>query len=733
MRPSPLAATLLALGHRVGRTDGASSLVHRVALTLSACISVLAVWGMLGTAAAATEREARLQHRSPTVVTAGAAGAVGWFAETIDAYAGRQFSVLVIVPANDDAAPPPGLPRWPRPGEAFLSPALASADNGALRDRYGTFAGVISNDGLAEPTEQLVYYQPPQGRSGVDAEWMAPIAGFGNGGRAILINQVDDYPLIYIYMLLVVALCVPALVLVLVASRSGASRRDARMALLHAIGAARWKLSWILAGEAGAPVLLGVGIGGGLVLLSTVMDVTVPISGYVVRAQDLATIRWAILPTSALVFLGLLALVVVAHLRLRRRGGSTSPRQVTARVRFWPWLLLAAAVTLTWWGVSHGGDAGRIAYLVGMAGVLVSVPFVAAWIGGHLGVGIARLGNKRGMVSAIIGGRWLAGRPAIIARVTGVLIVGLGLASQLQVSESIITTPTGASAFIKDTVDLHVLTIASRHSDQDEQRFIQAVGAESTLWVYEIEPEVSTFGAATQTILAGPCAALATLGSLDSCPSHPVVFAKAYASATPAGAATVALYAQRHDELLVSSTMPSAGVKKRLLVVNDAGESGVNAIKRAAYRSIFAAWVETPGQSWLANKTHHDSDINWILGLGLIALGLLVCAGALAAGDTFITQSRDLGPLAAFRTDRRFYGSVGLWNLTVPLIVAGLCGSAASALLGKALIGMEGVGDLSIAFLGEGLLIAISAATLVGLAGGEAATRMARSWRPTAD
>jgi energy-coupling factor transporter ATP-binding protein EcfA2 len=106
------------------------------------------------------QRAERLAARTPVLVQqAPAAGALARWTERDDTAGERRLPAVFVSPLRPDAPPAPGLPRWPAPGEAFLSPAMAAADP-ALTPRYGTWAGLVGPAGLSDPGEWLVYLRP---------------------------------------------------------------------------------------------------------------------------------------------------------------------------------------------------------------------------------------------------------------------------------------------------------------------------------------------------------------------------------------------------------------------------------------------------------------------------------------------------------------------------------------------------------------------------------------------
>ena len=107
---------------------------------------------------------------------------------------------------------PPGVARWPAPGEAVVSPAVA-ADLGAdQRYMFGRIAGIIAPQGLEVPRERRVYLRPAQ--AAFDPREMRPAAGFGSPNDGSFVGEGSLYaaPLLQVQLLVLSALVAPALV-----------------------------------------------------------------------------------------------------------------------------------------------------------------------------------------------------------------------------------------------------------------------------------------------------------------------------------------------------------------------------------------------------------------------------------------------------------------------------------------------------------------------------------------
>ena len=92
---------------------------------------------------------------------------------------GRQVDVVYLAPLVEDPPLPPGLARWPRAGEVFLSPAVAEALGVSVGDRtrHGTLIGLVDREGLVEHGEGLVYVGA-EGRLAPESAEL--ITGFGS-------------------------------------------------------------------------------------------------------------------------------------------------------------------------------------------------------------------------------------------------------------------------------------------------------------------------------------------------------------------------------------------------------------------------------------------------------------------------------------------------------------------------------------------------------------------------
>ncbi|MFJ3876833.1 hypothetical protein ACIPW5_05175 [Streptomyces sp. NPDC090077] len=716
---------LWALGFRMARTRGGSA--HRAALVLAALLALVTVWGVVASHTVHDRRDARMTARNPVPVAADSAKARWW--ERPDAVGERVVSVVYVRPLTSAIDPPPGLPRWPGPGESFLSPALAEV----APERYGRPAGLISPTGLADGAELVAYINPAL--DGFFKEVDEPtsfISGFGNRQHHMFFVNSHQFDRGIAELDLIVALIagVPVVALILVAARSRSEVRERRLLLLDALGIPVRGRAVVAAAEAARPLGWG-SLGGSVVALTvSVTSLVLPFTGYRVWAEDLrAALVWLPLCAAA-TFTVLLGVSVAGCLVRRRRGGTAVARPGAAGGGRWPAVVFVCALTVAAWGSEYRHTAGKVAFAVGAMAALIVLPYATARLARLIGARLARSGGRSGDAARIVAGRWLAARPQALARLSAALVVGLGVIVIGQVITTQFAGPAEAARARHNAADGVLIQVRARNVPATADGFVAAVGADQ---VVRYSPDPSRAGLR----LTGTCRALAALGAVSACPSEPVIAERAFNGLSPLGRETFGA----RDVLpappvtVCACAAPVEGDKALFgfLVINRDGPAGVEAVERAAYRNLIGPMTEQPGQSWYLGSTAQAAQVRWLLDVGLLGIAALAAAGALGAAGVFIEQSQALGPLAVFQTGRRFYQRVALYNLALPLMAVGAVGAAAAALLGGLMINLGKGGWMSTGLLGAGLIaVAVSGVAVAWTCGRTAATHAA-SWVPQAD
>ncbi|MGW0841852.1 FtsX-like permease family protein [Streptomyces sp. NPDC002787] len=264
---SPVLPLTWHLARSSGRRGLQSHLLSAAAAAVGALVLLLLLASYLGSGA----RADRTAWRQPDGVAAKDATAVQTTGTT---YVGhRPVTVVSLAQLPDRAATPapPGLTRFPAPGQVHLSPALAKLMKELpaerLADRFPTEAayGTIGEAGLAAPEELVAVVgrapddpaitRAPEG-GGLDTlAAHAPISGFA-GTEPDTFTAFDQQAALIGVGLLVV----PVVVLASAAGRLGAARREQRLAALRLAGATPRQILAMTGAESAT-----VGLAGGLV------------------------------------------------------------------------------------------------------------------------------------------------------------------------------------------------------------------------------------------------------------------------------------------------------------------------------------------------------------------------------------------------------------------------------------------------------------------------------------
>jgi FtsX-like permease family len=297
-----------------------------------------------------------------------------------DEYRRAGIAVSYLRPGGPHAPLPPGVGRLPGPGEAVLSPALASLlstpDAELLRARYPQrVVGTIGRAGLLGPDDARIYL----GSADLEA---APVYRFGLQG-----TDESLPPLLWALLVVgVVVLLFPVFVFVAASARLADAERDRRLGTFRLIGASSAQVRWIAAGESLLAAAVGLAAGAGMFLAGRPLVEGQSISGVTPFATDV-TPAW---PLVALIVVAVPALAVGSALFALRRT-LVEPLGVvrqagTARRRLWWRLLptLAGVAVLGYLirsGQTHFSDRRPLAALVaGVVLILLGIPTVLPWL-----------------------------------------------------------------------------------------------------------------------------------------------------------------------------------------------------------------------------------------------------------------------------------------------------------------------------------------------------------------
>jgi FtsX-like permease family protein len=385
------------LGLRLALAGGRGAVVGLALTALAVAIGTAILLFALSFRPALDDRADRSAWRSSIVLSdSGTADDAAFLMTTaLDSYQGEPLVRVMVAVLADDAPLPPGLDRWPGPGQAAVSPALAAriaavpADE--LGDRIGTVVGTIGDAGLRSPQELVAVIGVTE--ADISALGASPVKAFDPR------QPTREIPPIAVLMiaLAIVGALVPVAVFVSTATRLSAARREQRLAALRLVGATSVQVSRLALVEAVVVTVLGAVAGIGVFLLARPLVAMVPLDeatwfpdSIVPPLVPAVVLLLAIPIVGAAAAMLALRRVIVTPLGVQRRQTPPTPGILRAVPLAVSLAGLVAAMAILGRGASS--DIVSLA-LVGLAfgGVIVGIVLIGPWLTVLVGRGLHRL------------------------------------------------------------------------------------------------------------------------------------------------------------------------------------------------------------------------------------------------------------------------------------------------------------------------------------------------------
>ncbi|MFC9704065.1 ABC transporter permease [Streptomyces sp. NPDC056943] len=756
-----LARRLLAVGRAAGRRTEAGG-VRFVALFLAALVLGLSLGSLVAVHAVYAGKEERRVARTPVVAADGAAGgrgadATAWLVRTDTLDGEREFSVVYVSPLRGDAPLPPGLDRWPEPGEAVLSPELRRAGAGEdIDQRYGRLAGTIGGEGLDEPSEWLAYVRPRDGLSpdravGNTSAVAEVVTGFGPSAAGHMVagwepgrSGANDKSAWMFQAVVLGLLVLPAVVLLVVAARTGAHTRDRRTALVAALGGRRLDRALIAVGEAGLAAALGAVISAAAVGVAVAHDVRIPHTDYILSSSHLRAYGWTaavLAPLAA--FLIVLATVVFADLAPRRGASGTRPRG-TSRSAWLPRLavLCPLSILLAVYGpgLAPPPVLPMLSSWVGTVGTVLTLPAALATVTALAGNLLTRRARARGLPGTLIAGRRSSTHPGATARLVTGVSVALIVLMQAVAWQGIFGSQATEAQQNSVRMDRGVAAVGVRGavSASAVAGFLARVpGAEAVL--------LSSRGGGPEgryvTTLYGDCSALTALRL--PCPARETRVAGFPEESSLADLFRWtsydkgALQIRRVDTAALTERAASADRDRETstlaLVRPDRQPLSVPALKRLSHEVFpLGAAVEAPGEDDVTPGAANRDQGRWSALFGMVGIAVLAMTAGLSAMAEFLRQGRALAPLSVLTGGLRVFRTSAAWAVLAPLALAGTAGTAVAAALAAPITSSDEshiTGGLILS--ATGVVLAVS--VVLWAWASRVAVRQARAWRPSGD
>ncbi|MGW2698394.1 hypothetical protein [Streptomyces sp. NPDC001296] len=738
MSRTSLAAQLLRMGWAAGRRTGDGA-VRGVALLLAAASLTLGLSAVAAVYAAYDGMEHRTGERALQFQDAFPdRPAVAVARSDFDEAEGRQYSLVYLRPLSRNTPLPPGLDRWPAPGQAVLSPQLYRAlrAEGAL-SRLGKVVGVIHESGLASPGERYAYVNPTDKQ--LDKAGFSRVVGFGKdkglpAGDVLFVSDRGKL-LTALYLILL-----PAGVMAVVAARMGSAGRDKRTALVSALGGGSRHRLWLTVGESAAPVLAGAVLGTLPAFLTMTTDhVRLPWIGYGLSSADLRHWWWATALAGCVGAVGTLALVCVMH-RPGRRGG-TRPVQLSVRqgqVIRWAALACPLLIFTTVWGPAlldpaQYADLRMKLYNAGVVAVLATFPCAVALGAGAAGTKIADSVRRTGSSGALVSGRHIAAHPGVTARLVAGVGIAMVLVSQVQLKNSQFSASAQAA---QDTAHRIGRSVVLLQVDPTRLSPDQLAGTLRRLpentEIFALYPPTGSVSGGLPRIQA-PCTALRAVKL--PCSQQGTTTGTAQAAPRIAEAVHWSVPAGERIAVQEGNVLPDNGKKapsNLVLTSSDGRDLDYNRIKQLLRDTLPVAAVtaELPGEGWLVGARNGAAHGRWVTFLGVPGLLIVTLAAALGNLAEFLRLSRLVAPLSVLTGRRRVYYSAAAWALLAPLLAA----IATSVIVASWLAAPQespadgiGLSDSTLSATAAALAVL---AVLTWWWGARAALRQAARWRP---
>ncbi|MFC0865446.1 FtsX-like permease family protein [Sphaerimonospora cavernae] len=653
-----------------------------------------------------------LSHRHPAAMVK----------EVNDSIGGVSHAVVYVVPLSSAIKPPPGLPRWPGPGEVFLSPELARVGVAEeIGSRYGRVVGHIGSEGLAYPNERFAYVRPNV-EATREGGWFG-IRRFGADSLP-LGDSRDAAPIGQFLVMLLATLGFATMVLIVIAARLGSAARDRRIALLAVLGATWRHRALVNIGEAAAPAFIGAIVGTLPFIASTFIPLRLPATGFVVNPDDVRSWVWGVPTAVAVSVLVILLAVVLLHRTsaLGRANAYLVPLRRVPRWRLFFGLLGLVTIAATPYMPRLGGFA---AYLGGTALLWAALPSAAALMVQRLGEWLTRRGRHAGWVAMLIGGRWAVAKPGVIIRITASLIIGIGVLVQAQVWTSRLEEPAAQSRLQQSEIRDSVLFVSSPYLTPDAVAAFADGLPRDTHWLAVTQGNPDEPGE-----LWGSCAELTSIG-LECARTVDLGGGDLRArSLTEVTGAETGVRVHLTD---VRNRWPEIQNLDLVLLSPIGTMDLAPSVKAAASQFFGVATVVRPGEIWAWGDQNLVAMARWVVLLVSVMMAILVVVMMLSAAAEFIALSRSLSPVAVLTQGRRFLMGIALWNLTVPGLVAVVTGAGVATWHGLFFVGLSRSGQFSWAWLFSIVIVSGMISLALGLAGGLSSLRLASRWRPVAD
>jgi hypothetical protein len=695
------------LGLRLTLRSGREAAVRLILTTVAVAIGVTVLLAVLADyhAFQVTSRRPSWESTQPMEVGGGSNSNVELWNFSENIYQGQFIEDLGVAALGPNAPVVPGIPRLPKSGEFYASPALATLLATVPRDELGSRfpgrqVGLIGRQALTGPQELVAIV-------GYDPTTLANMGGTRRVDHIFTGVQLQGTTQIYrlAFGLGAIAVLFPLLILIVTATRLSAARREERYAAIRLVGGTPGQIDVLASVDAVVAGVLGTLVGIGVFLLVRPALARLSLSGarffpqYVTPTLAGYVAMLILVPIgSAVASLMSLRRVQVTPLGVARK---TTPRPP----RVWRLLPLAVGIPLFVVAVvnigHHPEQATPGRAFLGLLLILIGLIVAGPWLTMQASRLTSRL--SRGP-SSLLAARRIGDNPRAAFRSVSGLVLAIFVATGIAVLAPAVNraqSPGGRASLT------NVLRVPSnpKFSPRVTEQLVAGMNAFPGATVIPIyaSPNAptqltpSSAGLVPDSILT--CAAIRELPALGTCPpgatavlvntenlntDNPLEIYKHLPLATTSSPRfSRSLSGLPLMSLLVKTNGPATLERVRTYITNFEA-----ALPAAGPIPIpISAWqmgsIEPQTFGEVAQTRNNDVNNFERIVLALLALTLVVagCSLAVAVGGSLVERKRPFTLLRVTGTPTGVLRGVVLFEAGLPLLVTSVVAAVTGALI----------------------------------------------------
>jgi len=533
----------LAVGIRLAVGGGRTSVAR---LALSALGIAIAFAVLLIAASIGSMAEGRGQREAATIPRAEpVAGVAPTYYSPIPMEFRDDFVMVTYVwPSGPNSPKPDALPRLPRPGEMYASPALAEllrSDEGKLlRPRFpDRIVGTLDKMMVLRPGYLVAWVGADSTLA--DSEFSRPAYGFNESPA-----KHDLHPSMLVLILIGgVVLLLPVFTFVSTASRIAGAERDRRLSALRLVGAGSWQVRRIAAAESLVSAVIGMAAGATIFAVGRQYTDDIELFGERAYASDVVPNPWLVLVVALLIpALSVLTALFALRRTLIEPLGVVRQSKPVRRRTWWRFTILAVGVALmaTQLGAAEGTSVWTAAITTGATAMLVGMLALLPWL-------LERVANRisGGPPSWMLAIRRLQLDSGTSARVvSGVAVVVAGM---ITVQTILLTMDDSHDVAATPTTRPGVVEVTTRPAvaNEAQSRLLDTDGVRAASIVQNAAAFIADDEVLGLTVL--DCAALRSLGGVTTCKDGDVFTTDAYGSTpTPGTSLEFRKYSETNGE-----------------------------------------------------------------------------------------------------------------------------------------------------------------------------------------